>query len=193
MDVTRSAIRLGAAKVTCVYRRRQEDMTAQQEEVEGAIAEGAEVLTLQAPLKIEADENGHVTALWTQPQIIGEMDKAGRPRPNTASVEPLRIPADTVIVAIGQGIESRGLEESGIKIQRGGNVDANTSTQIPDMEGVFAGRRLRHRSWPPLFVPLRLARRRLPTSTNIWASTMRSRWMSRCPQPGARESIPMAA
>ena len=139
MDVTRSAIRLGAAKVTCVYRRRQEDMTALPEEVEGAIAEGAEVLTLQAPLKIEADENGHVTALWTQPQIIGEMDKAGRPRPNTASVEPLRIPADTVIVAIGQGIESRGLEESGIKIQRGGNVDANTSTQIPDMEGVFAG------------------------------------------------------
>ena len=139
MDVTRSAIRLGAAKVTCVYRRRQEDMTAQQEEVEGAIAEGAEVLTLQAPLKIEADESGHVAALWTQPQIIGEIDKAGRPRPNTASVEPLRIPADTVIVAIGQGIESRGLEESGIKIQRGGNVAANTSTQIPDMEGVFAG------------------------------------------------------
>ncbi|RAZ95117.1 glutamate synthase, partial [Klebsiella oxytoca] len=76
MDVTRSAIRLGAEKVTCVYRRRQEDMTAQAEEVEGAIAEGAEVLTLQAPLRIEADENGHVAALWTQPQIIGEMDKA---------------------------------------------------------------------------------------------------------------------
>ena len=54
-------------------------MTAQQEEVEGAIAEGAEVLTLQAPLKIEADESGHVTALWTQPQIIDEIDKAGRP------------------------------------------------------------------------------------------------------------------
>ena len=139
MDVTRSAIRLGAAKVTCVYRRRQEDMTAQQEEVEGAIAEGAEVLTLHAPLKIEANENGHVVALWTQPQIIGEVNKAGRPRPNTATVEPLRIPADTIIVAIGQGIESRGLEESGIKIQRGGNVAANTSTQIPDVEGVFAG------------------------------------------------------
>ena len=45
MDVPHSAIRLGAAKVTCVYRRRQEDMTAQQEEVEGTIAEG-EVLTL---------------------------------------------------------------------------------------------------------------------------------------------------
>ncbi|WP_302619394.1 NAD(P)-binding protein [uncultured Oscillibacter sp.] len=139
MDVTRSAIRLGAEKVTCVYRRRQEDMTAQAEEVEGAIAEGAEVLTLQAPLRIEADENGHVAALWTQPQIIGEMDKAGRPRPGTADVEPLRIPADTIIVAIGQGIETRGLEQTGIKIQRGGALLADSSTQLPDMVGVFAG------------------------------------------------------
>ena len=139
MDVTRSAIRLGAQKVTCVYRRRQEDMTAQAEEVEGAIAEGAEVLTLHAPLRIEADENGNAVALWTQPQIIGEVDKQGRPRPNTASVEPFRISADTIIVAIGQGIESLGFEQAGIKIQRGGNLAANTSTQIPDMEGVFAG------------------------------------------------------
>ena len=139
MDVTRSAIRLGAEKVTCVYRRRQEDMTAQAEEVEGAIAEGAEVLTLQAPLRIEADENGHVAALWTQPQIIGEMDKAGRPRPGTADVEPLRIPADTIIVAIGQGIETRGLEQTGIRIQRGGALLADSSTQLPDMVGVFAG------------------------------------------------------
>ena len=139
MDVTRSAIRLGAAKVTCVYRRRQEDMTAQNEEVEGAIAEGAEVLTLHAPLRIEADEKGNVSALWARPQIIGEMDAQGRPRPNTASVEPLRIPADTVIVAIGQGIESRGFEQAGIKIQRSGTLTANASTQLPDMEGVFAG------------------------------------------------------
>ena len=139
MDCTRSAIRLGADKVTCVYRRRQEDMTAQDEEVEGAIAEGAEVLTLHAPLRIEADGEGRAVALWAQPQIIGEVDRQGRPRPNTASVEPVRIPADTIIVAIGQGIESHGFEQAGIKIQRGGNVAANTSTQIPDMEGVFAG------------------------------------------------------
>ena len=139
MDVTRSAIRLGAAKVTCVYRRRQEDMTAQQEEGEGAIAEGAEVLTLHAPLKIEANEAGHAVALWAQPQIIGEIDKQGRPRPNTAAVEPLRIPADTIIVAIGQGIETHGFEQTGIQIQRGGALLADSSTQLPDMEGVFAG------------------------------------------------------
>ena len=138
MDVTRSAVRLGAQRVTCVYRRRQEDMTAQVEEVEGAIAEGAEILTLHAPLRVEV-EDGRATALWAQPQLIGEVDKAGRPRPNTASVEPVRIPADIIIVAIGQGIESKGFEQAGIKIQRGGTLVAYSSTQLPELDGVFAG------------------------------------------------------
>ena len=138
MDVTRSAVRLGAQRVTCVYRRRQEDMTAQVEEVEGAIAEGAEILTLHAPLRVEV-EDGRATALWAQPQLIGEVDKAGRPRPNTASVEPVRIPADIIIVSIGQGIESKGFEQAGIKIQRGGTLLAYSSTQLPELDGVFAG------------------------------------------------------
>jgi NADPH-dependent glutamate synthase beta subunit-like oxidoreductase len=43
MDVCRSAVRLGARKVSCVYRRRQEDMTALPEEVEGAVAEGVDI------------------------------------------------------------------------------------------------------------------------------------------------------
>ena len=101
MDVTRSSIRLGADKVTCVYRRRQEDMTALPEEVEGAVAEGAELLTLQAPVRMESGPDGHVTALWTQPQIIGQADKNGRPSPNGADQPELRVPADIIIVAIG--------------------------------------------------------------------------------------------
>ena len=137
MDCTRSAIRLGAEFVTCVYRRRQEDMTAQAEEVEGAIAEGAEVLTLHAPLKIEVDEEGKCAALWAQPQIIGEVDKAGRPRPNTASADPIRIPADVVIVAIGQAIEAKPFEEAGIKT-KWGNLVAGTNTKTA-LEGVFSG------------------------------------------------------
>ena len=139
MDVTRSCIRLGARKVSCVYRRRQEDMTAQQEEVEGAIAEGAEILTLEAPVRIEADEKGNVAALWTQPQIIGEIDAQGRPKPHTAKVPEKRIPADVIIEAIGQGIETHGFEEAGIHIQRRGTLLADSSTQVPDLEGVFAG------------------------------------------------------
>ena len=137
MDCTRSAVRLGAKTVTCVYRRRQEDMTAQAEEVEGAIAEGAEVLTLHAPLKIEVDAEGKAAALWAQPQIIGQMDKAGRPRPNTASVDPVRIPADIVIVAIGQAIEYQTFEAAGIKV-KWGNLVAGKDTKTA-IEGVFSG------------------------------------------------------
>ena len=113
-------------------------MTAQAEEVEGAIAEGAEVLTLHAPLKVEVDAEGKAVALWAQPQIIGEMDKAGRPRPNTASVEPIRIPADVVIVAIGQAIEYQTFENAGIQVKRGGTLVADTTTKT-NLVGVFSG------------------------------------------------------
>ena len=139
MDVTRSAIRLGAAKVTCVYRRRKEDMTALPEEVEGAEAEGAELLTLHAPVRIEADGSGAAAALWTQPQVIGEMDRQGRPRPDTADVAERRIPADLIIMAVGQGVETLGFEQTGIVIQRGGTLLAGSDTRLPDLEGVFAG------------------------------------------------------
>ena len=139
MDVTRSAIRLGASRVSCVYRRRKEDMTALPEEVEGAEAEGAELLTLQAPVRIESDETGTAVALWTQPQIPGEMDQHGRPRPRVAQVPEQRIPADVIIVAVGQGVETLGFEQTGIEIQRGGTLLAGSDTRLPEMEGVFAG------------------------------------------------------
>lgn len=138
MDVTRSSVRLGAKKVTCVYRRRQNDMTALPDEVEGAIAEGAEVLTLAAPVRIEANEAGEAVALWVQPQLIGEADKSGRPRPNKASLPEERIPADIVVVAIGQGIEIQGFSQSGIPIKRGTFV-AESSSQVDNMDNVFAG------------------------------------------------------
>ncbi len=139
MDVTRSAIRLGADRVFCVYRRRKEDMTALPEEVEGAEAEGAELLTLQAPVRIEADEEGRAVALWTQPQIIGPFDSAGRPAPHTADVPQVRLAADLIIVAIGQGIESHGFQQSGVKVQRGGAILAESSSRLTELEGVFAG------------------------------------------------------
>ena len=139
MDVTRSAIRLGAEKVTCAYRRRTDDMTALPDEVLGAIAEGAEIMALAAPVRIEADEEGVARALWVQPQIIGEMDKAGRPRPNNAKLEEVRIPADIIVVAIGQGIEIAGFEQAGVPIKRGGTFVAELSGQVGNMENVFAG------------------------------------------------------
>ena len=138
MDVTRSSIRLGAKKVSCVYRRRVDDMTALPNEITGALAEGAELKTLMAPVRIEANEKGEAVALWVQPQIIGEVDKSGRPRPNKADLPEVRIPADIIVVAIGQGIEIQGFEQAGVPVKRGTFV-AGLSGQVNDMANVFAG------------------------------------------------------
>ncbi len=138
MDCTRSAIRLGAKKVCIAYRRRQDDMTALPEEIEGAIAEGAELYGLKAPHSIEADENGNVAALWVEPQIIGPIDAWGRARPIRADLELQRIPCDIIVVAIGQGIELRPFEEAGIKIKKG-TISALSSSELANTEGVFAG------------------------------------------------------
>ena len=138
MDVARSAKRLGAAKVTVIYRRRQEDMTALPQEVEGAIAEGCELLTLSAPVRLEADGQGDVQAVWVQPQIIGQMDAKGRPRPLPAQAEEVRIACDRVIVAIGQDIESGHFAEYGLPVKRG-TIEAMNNSGIASQDGLFAG------------------------------------------------------
>lgn len=138
MDCARSAIRLGADYVGIAYRRRQEDMTALPEEIEGAMQEGCELITLNAPHKIEADENGNAVALWVEPQIIGPIDNMGRAKPIHKKVELQRVPCDIIVVAIGQGIELRPFEEAGIGVKRG-TISALSSSELVNNEGVFAG------------------------------------------------------
>lgn len=136
MDVARSAIRCGAEKVTIVYRRRVADMTAQDEEIEGAQAEGCELLTLNAPLRI-VTENGVVTGLAVQPQIIGGFKK-GRPAPRPANTPERIIPCDRVVVAIGQAIESEPFEKQGIPCKWGQFV-AREDGSIEGFDGVYVG------------------------------------------------------
>lgn len=137
IDAARSAVRLGADKVTIVYRRRKVDMPAMKEEVEGAIAEGVEILDLYTPVKVEKDENNHVKALWIQPQIVG-LIKGGRPKPVKANADMEKIDCDIVISAIGQDIETKPFEEEGIPVSKG-VIDALNTTAIKDIPGVFSG------------------------------------------------------
>lgn len=139
MDCVRSSIRLGADKVSCVYRRRRADMTALTEEIDGAVAEGAELMCLCSPQRIEADSDGNCSALWIQPQIIGEIGADGRPKPRNADLKPeVRIPADVIIVAVGQGIETYAFEDVDIEIRRGA-INALSNSKLENMDGIFAG------------------------------------------------------
>ena len=138
MDCARTAMRCHAEKVSIVYRRRQKDMTALEPEIEGAIAEGIELLTLQAPKRVEADEKGNVAALWTQPQISGLYDSAGRPSPNRAKKPEERLGCDVILVAIGQEIDSEHFEESNVPVKRH-RIVADEFGAVPGEEGIFSG------------------------------------------------------
>ena len=137
MDAARTSIRLGANSVRCVYRRRVADMTALDDEIEGAVAEGVNLMTLRAPVRIESDENGTIKALIIQPQVIGEV-KAGRPSPRKADKPEERIECDVVIVAIGQAIQSEYFYGCGLKLNYD-MLQAELSCAVPGMPGVFAG------------------------------------------------------
>ncbi len=136
MDVARTSLRLGAESVTVVYRRRVEDMTAQAEEIEGAIAEGCEILELNAPLSI-VTENGKVTGLEVQPQIIGDFDH-GRPKPVKADCPPAIIECERVLMAVGQAIDGESLGINDLTLKRG-QIVANEFGEIEGLPGVFSG------------------------------------------------------
>ena len=136
MDATRTAKRLGAKSVTCVYRRRLEDMTALREEIDGAMAEGCEVATMMAPVRVHV-EDGKTVGFVAQPQLSGPM-KGGRPMPIPASQPEVEFACDVVIIAIGQIIDSFHFENSGISTDRR-RIVADPSGAVPGMPGVFTG------------------------------------------------------
>ena len=137
MDAVRTAVRLGAKKVSIVYRRRVADMTALPAEVEGAVAEGVEVRTLMAPARIEKNENGQVKGLWVTPQMISKI-KDGRASVKPSGEDEIFIPCSTLVVAIGQNIESQHFQDAGVPVERG-MIMAEKFGGFANIPGVFAG------------------------------------------------------
>lgn len=137
MDCARTALRANADSVGIVYRRRQDDMTAQAAEIESTIAEGVELITLMSPVKIEADENNNVSGLWVQPQMIGAV-KNGRPTAKDAHKPMEKIDCDIILVAIGQDIVSGPFADCGIPVKRN-RIQADRTGKISNVNGVFAG------------------------------------------------------
>lgn len=137
MDAVRTSVRLGAKKVSIVYRRRVADMTALPDEISGAEAEGVEIETLMAPSRIEKDEEGNVKGIWVTPQMISNI-KGGRASVKPTGEDDVFIPCQTLIVAIGQDIEYQHFEEAGVPVQRG-KINVEKFGGFEEMPGVFAG------------------------------------------------------
>ena len=137
MDCARTSVRAGATSVTVAYRRRLEDMTALRAEIDSAMQEGVEMMTLQAPDHIEV-EDGRAVALHTQPQFIGPV-KRGRPAPQKADKPLVRVPADVVLIAVGQDIESAPFEEAGMQADRTYFEADDGLKSVGSLDNVFVG------------------------------------------------------
>lgn len=139
MDCVRSALRMGADEVSLIYRRTQQDMPADREEVEASLHEGVEFHCLTNPSRLVV-ENGRVIGVELLKMRQTERDAKGR-----VGVEPIPgseffMPCDLVVAAIGQQIE-RGVlgEADGIETDRWGCIKVNPDTLQTSRPGVFAG------------------------------------------------------
>jgi NADH-quinone oxidoreductase subunit F len=103
VDAARTALRLGAKKVTVAYRRTRSEMPAYAEEVEEAEKEGVRFEFLVAPMDVLA-KKGKLTAVKLRRMELGEFDRSGRRKPVAKGQNDFVLPADQLIAAIGQAL-----------------------------------------------------------------------------------------
>ncbi len=148
MDAARTALRLGAERVTIVYRRSMAELPARQEEVEHAMEEGVVFEMLTNPMEILGYENpddprdpknGFVTAMRCQRMELGEPDERGRRRPVPVPGSEITLDVDTVIIAIGTSPNPLIKNTTdGLEVNRHGGIVVNDDG-LSSRKGVYAG------------------------------------------------------
>ncbi len=140
MDCVRTAVRLGAENVTCVYRRTEAEMLGREEERQHARQEGVNFQFLTIPLRFVGDENGHVAGVECQRMDLGEPDESGRRRPIPIPHSEFVIPADSVAIAIGYNADPIINDAApGVATNRWNLVEVDKTTFMTTRAGVFAG------------------------------------------------------
>jgi glutamate synthase (NADPH/NADH) small chain len=135
IDCATIAKRLGAERVTMVYRRSENEMTAYPHEYDFIKREGVGFYFLAQPVRVHVD-SGAVCSLECVRISLGTRDASGRPSPQAVPGSEFRIPADQVIKAIGQ-LKPSLAETLGLETTKGFiAVDARFETSVP---GIYAG------------------------------------------------------
>ena len=136
MDVCRTAIRLGA-ETTVIYRRSEEEMPADKEEIAEAKEEGVKFCFLNAPVEILGTD-GKVTGIKVEIMELGEPDEKGRRKPvGTGNYETIEV--DSVLAAVGQAIDWGGLDIGKLSTGKKGNALADPVTYQTEQPDIFVG------------------------------------------------------
>lgn len=135
MDACRTAVRLGAKEVYCVYRRTRNEMPAEDIEIAEAEEEGVQFKFLTNPISFNG-KDGKVKSVTLQLMELGEPDASGRRRPVAIEGKTEKLDVDSVIIAIGQKLVNEDVSE--LKLTDRGNIEADIDTFKTNIEGVFA-------------------------------------------------------
>lgn len=139
MDAARTAFRLGAERVSVIYRRTRNEMPARREEIAHAEEEGVEFLFLENPTRILGDEEGRLRAVEALSYELGEPDESGRRSPVPIPGSEHEIPCDALIVALGNDSSPLMMKTTpGLDVDKKGHikVDDGCGTSLPK---VWAG------------------------------------------------------
>ena len=135
MDACRSAVRAGAKVVYTFYRRTRAEMPANEIEIEEAEEEGVVFKFLCNPVEI-ISEGGRVSKVKAQKMELGEPDAGGRRSPVPVPGEFEIVDVDSVIMAIGQKIDSKGFED--FAFTKRGDFEIDPKSFMTCVPGVFA-------------------------------------------------------
>ncbi|WP_162459100.1 FAD-dependent oxidoreductase [Desulfosarcina ovata] len=133
-DAARVSKRLGAKEVTIVYRRSEEEMPADAEEVKQAADEGINYMYLASPIRYEL--NGKKIRVECIRNKLKRPDASGRPRPKPVKGSEFSFEVDRVITAIGQN--TRMLQELHTDMDVNGRFKVEENTLMMNTDGVFA-------------------------------------------------------
>jgi NADPH-dependent glutamate synthase beta subunit-like oxidoreductase len=144
VDCVRSAVRLGAKKVSMMYRRTLEEMSATEEEINLMEPEGIEIKTLVSASKVVANPDGSLKGLEMIRMKLSEPGADGRRKAVPVDGSEFIYECDLVVVAFGQDIDfswchdlvgaRRNPQYPEMKLQRGGwgpERDKQFMTNIP--------------------------------------------------------------
>lgn len=136
MDACRTAVRLGAKEVYVIYRRTEKEMPAEEIEIKESKEEGVIYKFLTNPVEIHS-EDGRVCGMTLQLMELGEPDASGRRKPVAIEGKTEYLPLDSVIMAIGQKLDSSDFENV-VGLTDRGTISADEDTFTTDIDGVFA-------------------------------------------------------
>jgi NADPH-dependent glutamate synthase beta subunit-like oxidoreductase/ferredoxin len=137
IDSARVSLRTGASEVSIVYRRSRSEMPAHELEIEDAEHEGIDLKILSSPVKI-LETGGKVTGLQCVKMELGEPDASGRRRPIPIPDSEFDIEVDSIVVAIGQGIDAADYFED-LEYTEWGLIQTDKQSHQTNVKGVFAG------------------------------------------------------